>query len=92
MQFATIYKTSPTLSIVCYLTTLLFYLDVIPSLALLELIAKNGFIPRQEGPSDFSGAQGPRQRKSNNDGTGPEEKPSDNSKPYTADQLEAVRR
>lgn len=61
-------------------------------LALLELIAKNGFTPRQEGRPDFCGDQGPRQRQTNSDGPRPEAKPSDASKSYTADQLEAVRR
>ncbi|XP_068439283.1 dnaJ homolog subfamily B member 12b [Clinocottus analis] len=55
---------------------------------LLELIAKNGFTPRQ----DFSGMSGPRQRQSNSEDTRPEEKSSDTSKSYTADQLDAVRR
>lgn len=61
-------------------------------LVLLELIAKNGFTPRTGGPSDCNGFLGPRRRQSNNEDTRPEEKPSDNSKPYTADQLDAVRR
>lgn len=61
-------------------------------LALLELIARNGFTPQQEGPPDFSGDQGPRQRQTNSNGPRPEAKPSDSSKPYTADQMEAVRR
>ncbi|XP_075941787.1 dnaJ homolog subfamily B member 12b isoform X2 [Anarhichas minor] len=59
---------------------------------LLELIAKNGFTPRQGGHSDFSGASGPRQRQSNSEDTRPEEKSSDTSKSYSADQLDAVRR
>lgn len=61
-------------------------------LALLELIARNGFTPQQEGPPDFSGDQGPRQRQTNSNDPRPEAKPSDSSKAYTADQLEAVRR
>ncbi|XP_060883704.1 dnaJ homolog subfamily B member 12b [Labrus mixtus] len=60
--------------------------------ALLELIAKNGFAPRQGGHSDFDGNSGPRQRQNTSENTRPEEKPSDTSKPYTADQLDAVRR
>ncbi|XP_070847145.1 dnaJ homolog subfamily B member 12b [Chaetodon trifascialis] len=59
---------------------------------LLELIAKNGFTPRQGGQSDFGGVSGPRQRQTNSENTRPEEKPSDTSKAYTADQLDAVRR
>ncbi|XP_078135870.1 dnaJ homolog subfamily B member 12b isoform X1 [Sander vitreus] len=59
---------------------------------LLELIAKNGFASRQGGHSDFSGVSGPRQRQTNSEDTRPEEKPSDTSKSYTADQLDAVRR
>ncbi|XP_074477118.1 dnaJ homolog subfamily B member 12b [Sebastes fasciatus] len=50
---------------------------------LLELIAKNGFNPRQGGP---------RQRQTNSGDTRPEDKPSDTPKSYSADQLEAVRR
>uniref|UniRef100_UPI0037E6FB87 dnaJ homolog subfamily B member 12b isoform X2 n=1 Tax=Semicossyphus pulcher TaxID=241346 RepID=UPI0037E6FB87 len=60
--------------------------------ALLELIAKNGFTPRQGGHSDFNGVPGPRQRQTTSENTRPEEKPSETSKPYTVDQLEAVRR
>ncbi|XP_068593072.1 dnaJ homolog subfamily B member 12b [Cebidichthys violaceus] len=60
--------------------------------ALLELIAKNGFTPRQGGPSDFSGASGPRRRQSNGEDARPEDKSSDASKSYTAEQLDAVRR
>ncbi|XP_022046672.1 dnaJ homolog subfamily B member 12b [Acanthochromis polyacanthus] len=59
---------------------------------LLDLIAKNGFTPRQGGDSDFSGVSGPRQRQNTSEDTTPEEKPSDTSKSYTADQLDAVRR
>ncbi|TNN83779.1 DnaJ subfamily B member 12 [Liparis tanakae] len=55
---------------------------------LLELIAKNGFTPRH----DFSGGSGSRQRQSNSEYARPEEKSSDTSKSYTADQLEAVRK
>ena len=61
-------------------------------LALLDLIAKNGFTPRQGGHSDFSGVSGPRQRQSTGEDIKREEKPSDTSKSYMADQLEAVRR
>ncbi|XP_070707772.1 dnaJ homolog subfamily B member 12b [Pempheris klunzingeri] len=59
---------------------------------LLELIAKNGFTPRQGSRSDFSGVSGPRQRQTNSKDTEPEEKPPDTAKPYTSDQLDAVRR
>ncbi|XP_029313076.1 dnaJ homolog subfamily B member 12b [Cottoperca gobio] len=59
---------------------------------LLELIAKNGFTPRQGGHSNFSGGSGARQRQTNSADTRPEEKPSEAPKSYTADQLEAVRR
>ncbi|XP_056285846.1 dnaJ homolog subfamily B member 12b [Pseudoliparis swirei] len=55
---------------------------------LLELIAKNGFTPRH----DFSGGSGSRQRQSNSEYARPEEKSSDTSKSYTADQLDAVKR
>ncbi|XP_034426523.1 dnaJ homolog subfamily B member 12b [Hippoglossus hippoglossus] len=59
---------------------------------LLDLIAKNGFTPRAGSHSDFGGRSGPRQRQTTGEDTRPEQKPSDASKPYTADQLEAVRR
>ncbi|KAM9336012.1 dnaJ homolog subfamily B member 12b [Symphorus nematophorus] len=60
---------------------------------LLELIARNGFTPRHGGhSSDFGGVSGPRQRRTNSEENRPEEKPAETSKPYTADQLEAVRR
>lgn len=75
-----------------YLQMLLHNTVVVSLLVLLELIAKNGFTPRQRGPSDFSGVSGPRQRQTNSEDTRPAEKPLDNSKPYTADQLDAVRR
>lgn len=65
---------------------------IVSLLVLLELIAKNGFASRQGGHSDFSGVSGPRQRQTNSEDTRPEEKPSDTSKSYTADQLDAVRR
>ena len=61
-------------------------------LVLLELIAKNGFTPRAGSHSDFGGRSGPRQRQTPGEETRPEPKPSDASKPYTSDQLEAVRR
>ncbi|CAG5905058.1 unnamed protein product [Menidia menidia] len=57
--------------------------------ALLDLIAKNGFTPRQGSHSDFPGASGPRQRQSTGEDSRREEKPADSSKPYMADQLEA---
>uniref|UniRef100_A0A3Q3WZQ4 J domain-containing protein n=1 Tax=Mola mola TaxID=94237 RepID=A0A3Q3WZQ4_MOLML len=58
---------------------------------LLELMAKTGFTARHGGPSDS--VSGPRQQQSSSEeDTRPEEKPSDASKPYTADQLDAVRR
>ncbi|XP_034564280.1 dnaJ homolog subfamily B member 12b [Notolabrus celidotus] len=61
--------------------------------ALLELIAKNGFTPRQGGHSDFNGVPRPRmQHQPTSNNTRPEEKASETSKPYTADQLDAVRR
>ncbi|KAM3843109.1 dnaJ homolog subfamily B member 12-like [Diretmus argenteus] len=59
--------------------------------ALLELIAKNGFTPRQ-GSSEFRGDTGTRQRQAPREDTRPEEKPSDTAKPYTSDQLGAVKR
>ncbi|KAM3592796.1 uncharacterized protein V6R79_025325 [Siganus canaliculatus] len=61
--------------------------------ALLQLIAKNGFTPRQDNRhADFSGGSGPRQRQTSREDTRPEEKPSDVSKSYTADQVEAVKK
>lgn len=71
---------------------LLMLAVIVSFLVLLELIAKNGFIPRHDGHSDFSGVSGPRQRQTKSEDTRPEEKPSDASKSYTADQLDAVRR
>lgn len=65
---------------------------IVSLLVLLELIAKNGFTPRQGGHSDFGGVSGPRQRQTNSEDTRPNEKPPDTSKPYTADQLDAVKR
>ncbi|XP_041829505.1 dnaJ homolog subfamily B member 12b [Melanotaenia boesemani] len=59
--------------------------------ALLDLIAKNGFTPRQGAHSDFSGVSGPRQRESTGEDARPDEKPSDTSKPFTSEQLDAVR-
>ncbi|XP_028286944.1 dnaJ homolog subfamily B member 12b [Parambassis ranga] len=59
---------------------------------LLDLIAKNGFSPGQGGQSNFGGVPGPQQWQSTSEDTRPEEKPSDTSKSYTADQLDAVRR
>ncbi|XP_029383677.1 dnaJ homolog subfamily B member 12b isoform X2 [Echeneis naucrates] len=59
---------------------------------LLELIAKNGFTPRPGSHSEFGGTSGPRQRQTPSDYTRPEEKPSETSKSYSADQLEAVKR
>ena len=60
-------------------------------LVLLELMAKTGFAGRHGGPSDSM--SGPRQQQSSSEeDTRPEEKLSDASKPYTADQLDAVRR
>uniref|UniRef100_G3NCS1 DnaJ heat shock protein family (Hsp40) member B12b n=1 Tax=Gasterosteus aculeatus aculeatus TaxID=481459 RepID=G3NCS1_GASAC len=59
---------------------------------LLELIAKNGFTPRQGSHSDFSGASGSRHRQGNGEDARPEEKSPDSSKSYTAEQLDAVRR
>ncbi|XP_061563884.1 dnaJ homolog subfamily B member 12b [Cololabis saira] len=60
--------------------------------SLLDLIAKNGFSPRQGVHSEFPEASGPRQRQSAGKDTRPEEKPSEASKSYITDQLEAVRR
>nr|XP_061822545.1 dnaJ homolog subfamily B member 12-like [Nerophis lumbriciformis] len=58
---------------------------------LLELISKNGFTPRQD--AHLNGDSGPRQRTTQSqDTTRPEEKTSDTSKCYTADQVDAVRR
>ncbi|CAJ1080286.1 dnaJ homolog subfamily B member 12b [Xyrichtys novacula] len=59
---------------------------------LLELIAKNGFTPRQGGHPDSNGVSGPRHRQTTSENTRPEEKGSETSKPYTADQLDAVKR
>ncbi|KAK2884675.1 dnaJ homolog subfamily B member 12b [Channa argus] len=59
---------------------------------LLDLIAKNGFTHRQGGHSDFSGTTGPCQWQTTTEDTRPEEKPSETSKPYTAEQLDGVRR
>ncbi|CAG13306.1 unnamed protein product [Tetraodon nigroviridis] len=55
--------------------------------ALLELTAQYGFAPKGEGPSDIGG-----QQQTGGEDTRPEEKPSDTSKPYMADQQDAVRR
>ncbi|XP_029978334.1 dnaJ homolog subfamily B member 12-like [Sphaeramia orbicularis] len=60
--------------------------------ALQDLIARNGFKPRHGGHSHFNGTPGPRQRQTTCQETRHEEKPSENLKPYTADQLEAVQR
>ncbi|XP_013862443.1 dnaJ homolog subfamily B member 12b [Austrofundulus limnaeus] len=60
--------------------------------ALLDLISRNGFSPGRGGHSDFSGVSGSRQRQNTKEDPKPEEKLPDNSKPYTADQLAAVRR
>ncbi|XP_004561287.1 dnaJ homolog subfamily B member 12b [Maylandia zebra] len=59
---------------------------------LLDVIAKNGFTPRQDIHSDFSGVSEPRQRQNIKENARPEEKPAESSKSYMADQLEAVRR
>ncbi|XP_026171798.1 dnaJ homolog subfamily B member 12b [Mastacembelus armatus] len=59
---------------------------------LLDLIAKNGFTPRQGGQSEFSGSSGPQQQQTTNEDIRSEEKPKETSKPYTSDQLDAVKR
>lgn len=61
---------------------------VISFLALLELIAKYGFANKAEGPSDIGSGNGQQQTNGNR----PEEKPSDTSKPYMADQQDAMKR
>lgn len=63
---------------------------VISFLALLELTAQYGFAPKEEGPSDTGFGNG--QQQTNGEDSRPEEKPSDTSKPYMADQQDAVRR
>lgn len=75
---------------ICVRDCVLFHIVVCFLLALLELIAQYGFTPKGEGPSDFDSGDG-RQQTGGEDGR-PEEKPSDSSKPYAADQQEAVRR
>ncbi|KAM6897365.1 dnaJ homolog subfamily B member 12b [Xenentodon cancila] len=60
--------------------------------SLLDLIAKNGFSPRQSVHPEFPEASGPRQRQSASKDTRPEEKPSEAPKSYATEQLEAVRR
>lgn len=60
-------------------------------LALLELTAQCGFAPKEEGPTSDIGSGNGRQQTGGEDGR-PEEKPSDASKPYMADQQDAVRR
>ncbi|XP_068610842.1 dnaJ homolog subfamily B member 12b isoform X2 [Brachionichthys hirsutus] len=59
---------------------------------LLELIAKNGFTPGGGGLSDVNGVPRSRWQNSKSEEAKPEEKPPDTPKPYTGDQLEAVRR
>lgn len=63
---------------------------VISFLALLELTAQYGFAPKEEGPSDIGSGNG--QQQTSGKDRRPEEKPSDTSKPYMADQQDAVRR
>lgn len=60
--------------------------------ALLDLIAKNGFTPRNGGHSDFSNVSGPRHRQTPCEDTKPAENLPDTSRLYTAEQLDAVRR
>ncbi|KAM8889479.1 dnaJ homolog subfamily B member 12b isoform 1-T2 [Synchiropus picturatus] len=60
--------------------------------ALLDLIAKNGFTPRQDGTPDTNGVSGPRQRQTSSSSARADDKPSDTPKPYTAEQLDAVKR
>ncbi|XP_038128533.1 dnaJ homolog subfamily B member 12b [Cyprinodon tularosa] len=60
--------------------------------ALLDLIAKNGFTPRNGGHSNFNGTPGPRQWHTPCNDTKAEEQPTETSKSYTSEQLEAVRR
>lgn len=65
-------------------------LVVISFLALLELIAQYGFASKEEGPSNMGSGNG--QQQTNGEDRRPEEKPSDTSKPYMAEQQDAVRR
>ncbi|KAF7658694.1 hypothetical protein LDENG_00008900 [Lucifuga dentata] len=60
--------------------------------ALLQLIAKNGFTPRQGSHAEFSRASGNRQQQSSSEEARPAGKPSDTSRCYSAEQLEAVKR
>ncbi|XP_056152614.1 dnaJ homolog subfamily B member 12b [Lampris incognitus] len=60
--------------------------------ALLELIAKNGFTPRQRSHSEVSGETGPRHRQTPSEDASPEGDISSTAKPYTSDQLDAVKR
>uniref|UniRef100_A0A8C8DTN0 DnaJ heat shock protein family (Hsp40) member B12 n=1 Tax=Oryzias sinensis TaxID=183150 RepID=A0A8C8DTN0_9TELE len=59
---------------------------------LLDLIAKNGFSPRQANHSDLREDSDPRCRRSSAEDARPEEKPAGASQAYTEDQLDAVRR
>uniref|UniRef100_A0A3P9HCI9 DnaJ heat shock protein family (Hsp40) member B12b n=1 Tax=Oryzias latipes TaxID=8090 RepID=A0A3P9HCI9_ORYLA len=59
---------------------------------LLDLIAKNGFSPRQANHSDLREDSDPRRRRSSAEDARPEEKPAGASQAYTEDQLDAVRR
>ncbi|KAM9773659.1 dnaJ homolog subfamily B member 12b [Syngnathus typhle] len=56
---------------------------------LLKLISKNGFTPRH---ADLNGDSGPRPRQNQSDGSRGEEKPSETSNSYTAEQMDSVRR
>ncbi|CAL9699285.1 unnamed protein product [Knipowitschia caucasica] len=58
--------------------------------ALLDLISKNGFRPRQNNHTHFNTRSEPRQRHQKSDETTPEEKATEKS--YTGEQVEAVRR
>ncbi|XP_020778933.1 dnaJ homolog subfamily B member 12b [Boleophthalmus pectinirostris] len=60
---------------------------------LQDLISKNGFRPRNNNHTHFNSTSEPRQRyQSPREDPKPEEKPSENQKSYTTEQVEAVRR
>lgn len=85
---------SPTIENFVFLTAVEYLIEYLWTylLVLLDVIAKNGFTPRQDIHSDFSGVSEPRQRQNIKENARPEEKPAESSKSYMADQLEAVRR
>ncbi|KAM4624431.1 dnaJ homolog subfamily B member 12b [Polymixia lowei] len=59
--------------------------------ALLELIAKNGFTPRQGSYSEFNGDTENQHQQGPSMGTSREEKTSETAKSYTSDQLDSVK-